>query len=74
MRNTYIKDCIKNDFVIDIDDYIDRWHKGNIEIPLNEYLGFDSTEYNQFILFPSTLPLLVRLAIRRLGGINENNK
>jgi hypothetical protein len=67
MRNTYIKDCIKSNSVLDIDDYIDRWHEGECSnLHLHEYLGFDSIEYNQFILFPNTLPLLVSLAVRRL--------
>ena len=33
----------------DIDDYIDRWHEGDSDKPLHEYLGLTFDEYSDWL-------------------------
>ena len=39
-----------------INDAIDRWHEGNSELPLHEYLGMTRDEWERFCRNSSALP------------------
>jgi hypothetical protein len=51
-----------------IDDYIDRWHEGDEECSLAEFLGFTPEEYACYVADPASLSgiLLARGADRAL--------
>jgi len=46
-RGTFIDLCLSGRaFVDEIDDYVDRWHKGGTGLPLHEFLGLTRPEYS----------------------------
>ncbi|QFP97348.1 hypothetical protein SEA_SPILLED_33 [Streptomyces phage Spilled] len=40
---------------MNIDDLIEEWHEGDSPLPLHEFLGMTSEEYDLFVRF-GTLP------------------
>lgn len=58
--SNFITDCINGDALLsDIDDYIDEWHEGDSELPLNQFLGMTESEYQLFVQDESYLASIV---------------
>lgn len=56
----FIQDCLTGDALLEeIDDYIDRWHDGDSEVPLHTYLGMSRDEYAAWIESPENLTYIV---------------
>lgn len=48
--SNFIIDCINGDtLMLEINDYIDRWHDGNTELALHDFLGMTKKEYALFV-------------------------
>lgn len=43
----------------DIDDFISKWHDGNYDCTLAEFLGMTDTEYAYFVEAPYSLPFII---------------
>lgn len=43
----------------EIDDYVDRWHKEPSNVFLHEYLGMSREQYDQWLIAPEILPLII---------------
>ena len=56
----FIQNCLTGDALLDeIDDYIDKWHDGDSELPLHTYLGMSWDEYTLWIESPENLAYIV---------------
>lgn len=56
----FIQNCLTGDALLDeIDDYIDKWHDGDSDLPLHDYLGMSRDEYAAWIELPSNLTYIV---------------
>lgn len=56
----FIQDCLSGDALLDeIDDYIDKWHEGDSDIPLHTYLGMSREEYAAWLKSPENLTYIV---------------
>ena len=44
----------------DIDDFVGKWHEGETEIPIYEYLGMTRDEYFSWLRDPNVLSGIVR--------------
>jgi hypothetical protein len=54
--DTFVAKCLRGDCLCDeIDDYVDRWHDGDSEQPLSEFLGFTPEEYAVWLEMPQLL-------------------
>lgn len=64
----FIHNCLTGDALLDeIDDYIDKWHDGDSELPLHAYLGMSRDEYAAWIESPDSLTYIVSA---RLYNVN----
>ncbi len=43
----------------EIDDFVDKWHEGEGEVPLAHFLGLSQEEYSFWVLYPQAIPLIV---------------
>jgi hypothetical protein len=43
----------------DIDNHVDRWHEGEVEMPLHDYLGLTWDEYALWVEQPRSLRLII---------------
>ena len=51
----------KSEFLLeDIDDFIDKWHDGDFEEELHEFLGMSWKEYSLWLSNPYILPYIVK--------------
>ena len=66
---TFMELCVQGKISADsIDDFVDRWHEGNDDVPLNVYLGMSEMEYNFWVLNPCTLDGLIENRRRYAEG------
>ncbi len=57
---TFKESCKSNNFIPNINDYIDEWHKNyNTNLPLHEYLGMTWREYKYYVETPSKLKNII---------------
>ena len=64
--SNFIQNCLNGNALLDeIDDYIDRWHSGDSDMPLHTYLGMSREEYASWIESPDNLIYIV--AAHRCG-------
>ena len=63
----------------DIDDWIERWHEGDSDLQLHQFLGMTWEEYGNWVLAPSCLEGIIatrriveqgRLEFQHLAAIN----
>lgn len=47
----------------DIDDFVEQWHDSDSTLPLSEYLGLSSDEYESWLHAPDTLNLIITARI-----------
>lgn len=56
----FIQDCLNGDALLEeIDDYIDKWHDGDSDLPLHIYLGMSRDEYGAWVEAPDCLARIV---------------
>lgn len=56
----FIQDCLTGDALLEeIDDYIDKWHDGESDLPLHTYLGMSRDEYGTWLESPDRLTYIV---------------
>ena len=54
--SSFIEKCLSGDALPDeIDDFVDRWHEGDSDLPIHEYLGMTRDEYLSWVKDPSVL-------------------
>jgi hypothetical protein len=59
--DTFIDLCLKGQaFAQDVDDYVEKWHKGIYALTLMAFLGMTETEYNAWMLDGSILPYIIK--------------
>lgn len=52
--------CVNGNATIDeIDEYVDKWHDGNGEESLSEFLGMTDKEYAVWLMDASALPKII---------------
>ncbi len=51
----------------DIDDFVDEWHDSDSEVPLSEYLGMSSDEYESWMHAPDTLYSIITARIQNVS-------
>lgn len=62
---TFLGQCVAGTASVDdVDDWIDRWHEGDSDKSLHDYLGMTWEEYSNFALSHDALKHIVE--IRRL--------
>ena len=50
LMSNFIFDCINGDALMtDVDDYIDKWHEGQVGGDLHDFLGMSKKEYALFV-------------------------
>lgn len=48
--SNFIEDCINgNAKLSEANDYIDQWHESKTDLPIYEFLGMTTTEYELFV-------------------------
>ena len=53
---TFINKCVNGEASIeDVDDYVDKWHDGDSDKKLHDYLGMTWFEYSMWVTKPSML-------------------
>lgn len=58
--SNFITDCINGDALMsEVDDYIEKWHKGDTGVDLHDYLGMTKKEYALFVEDENYLGLIV---------------
>ncbi|SCK09010.1 hypothetical protein [Vogesella sp. LIG4] len=58
--SNFIELCLQGDRLPEeIDDYVDAWHDGESTAPLHVFLGMTRSEYNLWMMEPSTLPFIL---------------
>lgn len=57
----FIDACLAGDaLLVEIDDYVDRWHEGNgFDVELPVFLGFSEEEYSLWVERPSSLRWII---------------
>lgn len=69
--DTFVKKCLEGEALADdIDDYVERWHKGGTGLRLSEFLGFTKAEYKLWAEKPNSLQYI--LHARRSGDTIES--
>lgn len=61
-KQDFISLCVASQAAVgDIDDYVERWHKGQAGkgMQLAEFLGMTAEEYAQWVLDPDQLPRII---------------
>ena len=55
---TFVELCLKGEASADeVDDFVDRWHEGDADVPLHEFLGLTRDEYARWVEAPDSLTL-----------------
>ena len=58
--SNFIEMCLSGEALLDdIDEFVDRWHEGDSEIPIYEYLRMTRGEYLSWVRDPNALPRIV---------------
>jgi hypothetical protein len=58
--SNFINDCINGDaLMLEIDDYIEKWHEMGISLDLHAFLGMSKKEYELFVQDESYLGLII---------------
>lgn len=58
--SNFIQNCLSGDALLnEIDNYIDKWHDGDSELPLHTYLGMTWNEYAVWIESPAQLSFII---------------
>ncbi len=75
--NSFVALASKGEAILDdIDDFVDAWHDGDIDVPLHQYLGMTDEEYRLFLADNSSLALIVKAHKNRIPIselMNEEN-
>lgn len=51
MPSNYVNDVLNGEAILDdIDEYVSFWHERNIELTLQEFLGFTDYEYGRWLV------------------------
>lgn len=50
----------------DIDDFVDQWHDSDSTLPLSEYLGMSSDEYESWLHAPDTLNSIITARVTKV--------
>ena len=59
--SNFIAMCVSGDArTEDIDEFVDKWHEGDTEVPIHEYLGMTRDEYFSWVQDPNVLSSIVR--------------
>ena len=59
--SSFIAMCLSGDALPeDIDEFVGKWHEGQSEVPIYEYLGMTRAEYFSWLRDPSVLSGIVR--------------
>ena len=54
--SSFIEMCLSGDTLPDdIDDFVDKWHESDSDLPIHEYLGMTRDEYLSWVKDPSVL-------------------
>lgn len=56
-------------FSVEIDDWIDAWHKGDYECELYEFLGMSKEEYGDWVECSKTIEQIIEIRFNK-----ENNE
>jgi len=68
-HTTFIDECIAGTASIDdLPDHIDRWHDGDSELELHEYLGLTWEEYSEWIMTPYALVRVIETRRKAADG------
>lgn len=73
-ESTFIELCVKGEESVDkINDYIEKWHDGNSDKSLFEFLGMTREEYQLWIenWNNATLKHIIELHRGVINGINK---
>lgn len=66
MKRSFVELCAAGlAHVDDVDDYVDRWHGQDADVPLHEYLGMSQPDYALWVRDPSVLGTIVAKHRRR---------
>ena len=72
---TFVDACLKGDAKPgDIDDWVEKWHKGQYKQPLHQWLGFSLTEYMDWVVKPSVIDQILKTARIRIGAPQTKKK
>jgi len=68
--SNFIEKCLLGEARLeDVDDFVEKWHGGDGELSLHEYLGMTKAEYSRWITDPEALlPMIDR---RRTGRVSR---
>lgn len=59
--SNFIAMCVAGDAMPeDIDEFVGKWHEGDSEVPIYEYLGMTRDEYLSWVKDPNALSRIVR--------------
>ena len=59
-KDTFVCKCARGEVLLDeVDDFVDRWHEGEQEEDLHEFLGMTRREYSLWVVDPNVLPFIV---------------
>ena len=51
MFKNFIEDCLTEGVLLEeIDDYVEYWHSNNVNISLEEFLGMNDSEYEDWLI------------------------
>ena len=58
--SNFIDMCLSGDALPDeIDDFVDRWHEGDSDLSIHEFLGMTREEYLSWVKDPNALPRIL---------------
>lgn len=69
---SFMELCVKGQVALDeVDDFIEKWHHGEVASSISSYLGMTDGEYELFVLHPDALASIViaRRENRLLRGV-----
>ena len=59
--SNFIAMCLSGNALLDdIDEFVGKWHEGDSEVPIYEYLGMTRAEYFSWLRDPNVLSGIVR--------------
>jgi hypothetical protein len=58
--SNFIQDCLAGRVLLDdIDDYVEKWHEGGTNMPIEEFLGMTPTDYRVWAKNPDMLGIII---------------
>lgn len=58
--SSFIEKCVAGEVLLEeIDDFVEKWHSSDSDLPLHKFLGMTKSEYSLWVADSAVLPFIV---------------